>query len=149
MNIRQKITEFVGFVLNDSHNESDLNQLIQKLDELPLLVYCAKFEFDPEDYNDPPTANYSDTRKTINSKFPELGLYHSAQYTDDLECTGELLLGDAVDDLADIVGDLLEIEWYFENTSDANALWHLEMSYRGHWGNHLRELQLYLYRHHY
>ncbi|WP_339075422.1 DUF5063 domain-containing protein [Teredinibacter turnerae] len=149
MSIRAKITEFVGFVLSDKRSEDDLKNLIRKLDELSLLVYAVEFEFDPEEYDDPPRKDYREIRKTIELKFPELGFYDSAEYTEELESTGKIYVGDAIDDLTDIVGDLLEIEWYFENSSEADALWHLETSYRGHWGNHLRGLQLYLYRQHY
>lgn len=114
-----------------------------------MLVYAAEFGFDPEEYDDPPQNDYREIRKTVESKFPELGFYDPAEYTEELGSVGKICVGDAIDGLTDVVGDLLEIEWYFENTSEADALWHLETSYRDHCGNHLRELQLYLYRQHY
>ncbi|WP_435274602.1 DUF5063 domain-containing protein [Psychrobium sp. nBUS_13] len=108
------------------------------------------YEFDENDYPSAPPSKYQEIRNKVESKFPELGMYHSASYDKNLLISNETVaVGDAVDDIADIVGDLIEIEWYFGNTSDADALWHLETSYRSHWGNDLREVQLYLYRQHY
>jgi hypothetical protein len=34
--------------------------------------------------------------------------------------------------------------WRWENTSQSDALWHLEFSYRTHWRAHLRGVQWYL-----
>jgi hypothetical protein len=149
MNIREKINQFTSFTLEGDRKDGDVRKLIEALDELPFLVYASDFEFDGTDYPDAPTRDYQTIRSAIERKFPELGYYKTADYDDNLECTGNILIGDAIDDITDIVGDLLEVEWYFANTSEADALWHLETSYRGHWGNHLREVQLYLYRQHY
>lgn len=149
MDILDKIKKFTSYALDGERNDGDIRKLIEALDELPFLVYACQFEFDGTDYPDPPSRNYQEIRSAIEIKFPELGFYKTAGYDDDFECTDDILVGDAIDDVTDIVGDLLEIEWYFANTSEADALWHLETSYRGHWGNHLREVQLYLYRQHY
>ena len=149
MHIREKLSEFISFVLSDKRSENDLSLLIRKLDELPILVDSIPYEFDENDYPSAPHSEHREIRSRVESKFPELGVYHSASYDEDLNSNETVVVGDAVDDITDIVGDLIEIEWYFENTSDADALWHLETSYRSHWGNHLREVQLYLYRQHY
>jgi hypothetical protein len=53
--------------------------------------------------------------------------------------------GDAIDDLADIVQDLEEVIWRFENVGSEDGLWHFKSLYRMHWGRHLRELSLYLH----
>ena len=150
MNIRKRINEFTDFALDGTHQENSLQDLIKKLDELPFLLYSSEFEFDEKDYPDPPEIEYQKIRKQIELKFPELGYYKIPEFDEySLESTGELIVGDAIDDVTDIVIDLLEIEWFFQNTSEADALWHLDTSYRAHWGKHLRELQLYLYRQHY
>jgi hypothetical protein len=149
MDMLKKIKEFTSFILTDDKKDNDLEMLIRKLDELPLLVYAVDFEFDGNDYPDPPENIYSEIRSKVVAKFPELGMYESTCFDESIERKERLTVGDAIDDITDIVGDLLEIEWYFENTTEANAMWHLETSYRSHWGNHLREVQLYLYRQHY
>lgn len=56
-----------------------------------------------------------------------------------------LIEGDAIGDIAGIAEDLLEIAWYWDYTSKANALWHFEWGYRNHWGGHLRGLQMYIW----
>ncbi|WP_018276266.1 hypothetical protein WKI13_11525 [Teredinibacter turnerae] len=81
MSIRAKISEFVGFVLSDKRSEDDLKNIIRKLYDLSLLVYAVEFEFDPEEYDDPPQKDYREIRKTVESKFPELGFYDNAEYT--------------------------------------------------------------------
>lgn len=149
MNIRQKLIQFVDFVLTEKKDDGDLKNLIQKLDELPLLVYAEKFEFDECDYDESPDNDYREIRKVIEFKFPELDFYESIEHSEDIDASKKICLRDAFDDLTDIVIDLIEVEWRFENTSEADALWYLETSYRSHWGSHLRELQLYLHNQHY
>jgi hypothetical protein len=49
------------------------------------------------------------------------------------------MVGDAIDDLADIAADLEEVVW----ADDAH--WHYKFLFEVHWGMHLRELALYLH----
>ena len=48
--------------------------------------------------------------------------------------------------LADITRDFEQVLWRFEHTSVDDALWHLDLGYRTHWGYHMRSLQLFLFR---
>lgn len=121
MNIREKINQFTSFTLEGDRKDGDIRKLIEALDELPFLVYASDFEFDGTDYPDAPTRDYQTIRSAIERKFPELGYYKTADYDDNLECTGNILIGDAIDDITDIVGDLLEVEWYFANTSEGGC----------------------------
>jgi hypothetical protein len=57
----------------------------------------------------------------------------------------KVLVGDGIDDIADILLDLKAVLWRFNNTSVDDALWDLKQSFQYHWGLHLRELQLYLH----
>lgn len=145
MNIEASIKEFVDFVLAKSGEVDDLGLLLGHLDKLPIIVFSAKFIFDEKEYDDAPNNDYKNIRSKIELRFPKIGYYNIArEISENLENT-ELVIGDAVDDLADIVGDLLDVLWYFKNTSEDDALWHLEQSYISHWGLHLRNLQLYLH----
>jgi hypothetical protein len=47
--------------------------------------------------------------------------------------------------LADIVGDLEEVVWRYETLGADDAYWHLRFLFLIHWGQHLRELSLYLH----
>ena len=56
-----------------------------------------------------------------------------------------MVVGDALDDVADIAHDLKEVLGRWESTSEADAIWYLRMGFETHWGKHLRSLQLYLH----
>ncbi|MBO2638288.1 DUF5063 domain-containing protein [Shewanella algae] len=145
MNIEASIKEFVDFVLVESGEEGDLGLLLGHLDKLPIIVSSAKFTFDEKEYGDAPNNDYKTIRSKVESRFPKIGYYNTVlEISENLEST-KIAVGDAVDDLADILGDLVDVLWYFENTSEDDALWHLEQSYISHWGLHLRNLQLYLH----
>jgi hypothetical protein len=101
--------------------------------------------FDQQDWPEPPVIGYSLRRERIVQRFPQLGYYNIAANICGSAGASEVNVGDAVDDLADIVGDLADVLWRWENTSQADALWHMQLSYRQHWGAHLRALQLHLY----
>lgn len=84
---------------------------------------------------DPPDWSYVERRALVTARFPGLGFY-------DLP---DIRVGDATDDLADIIGDLAAATWRRQNTSDENALWHLLFTHQSHWGQHLEDLRRYLH----
>lgn len=146
MDIEKTIREFVDYVGNqESSTEEDLGKLIELLDKLAYPAYFADYSFDETDYPDAPSKEYQKIRDKIEKRFPSLGFYNVPEnISDNLENTG-IMVSDAFDDLSDIIGDLYEVIWCFENTSRDDALWHFQNSYTTHWGRHLRELQLYLH----
>ncbi len=79
----------------------------------------------------------------VAERFPDLGLYAVSNPTE-LKAQ-ELMVGDAVDDLADIVRDLQEVIWRAENQSEQGARWYFRLLFQIHWGRHLRELSWYLH----
>lgn len=91
---------------------------------------------------DPPDQNYNALRKEIGKRFSDFGYYKAAGFTEQLN--EEPLIGDAVDDLVDLVQDLRSALWYFENSGAEDAYWFLRLQYF-HWARHLRELALYLH----
>jgi hypothetical protein len=101
--------------------------------------------FDDRDWPDPPDVDYSVRRARVSQRFPRLGYYNIASDICGQPGEGNVNVGDAADDLADILGDLSEVVWRWENTSREDAIWHLQLTYRYHWGGHLRSLQLFLY----
>ncbi len=146
MDIQYSIDEFLDFILNNPEIQPDLGELIRHLDLLSVCVHAVKFNFDENEYPDPPEHTYSETRLIIGQKFPNIGFYYSVDSDMSDGQPADVTVGDAVDDLADIVGDLKDVQWYFENTSIDNALWHFQTSFSSHWGLHLKELQLVLHR---
>jgi hypothetical protein len=55
------------------------------------------------------------------------------------------MVGNAIDDLTDISGDLREVLWRYETLGADDALWHFHFLFLIHWGQHARELSLYLH----
>ncbi len=116
-----------------------LNELIQSLDELAASVHRTP-EGDPSESGlAPPDRDWKSTYAAMGSRFPSLGYYETIDPLGDP--AGELVTGDAIDDLADIVGDLEEVVWRYETLGADDAYWHLLI----HWGQHLRDLSRYLH----
>nr|NUR37992.1 DUF5063 domain-containing protein [Sphingomonas sp.] len=79
----------------------------------------------------------------VAERFPELGHYAVAEPPE--LPPKEAMVGDAIDDLADIVRDLQEVVWRAEHQSENDARWYFRLLFQIHWGRHLRELSLYLH----
>lgn len=145
MDITETIKEFLSLVLDDESELDEPNLLIAALDKLAYSIIHINYVFDETDFPESPEQNYQLIRKKVQKRFPTLGYYNVAQdISDNLE-KSIVVVGDAIDDISDIVVDLSEVMWCFENTSENDALWHYQNSYKTHWGKHLRELQLYLH----
>ncbi len=98
-----------------------------------------------DDQVEPSLPDYNSVRTIIAAQYPGLGLYWTVEPHIEPNKSPNILAGDAVDDLADIVRDMLVIEWYWSNAGLAEAMWHFRRGYEHHWGEHLRDLQKYLY----
>jgi len=143
--IRHAIQDFLDLIErgfgSTAENEERLPLI---LDRLALAHHFTEAEYDGADYPDPPKRDYQVLRARGLSRFPDYGYYNlSDPITQDIGA-GPCLIRDAIDDLADIAGDLEAIAWRWRHTSPADALWHFRMSYVHHWRAHLRGLQLYL-----
>ena len=145
MNIQTEINNFLELVLESDSELEELEELISGLDRLATLAHEIKYQFDETDYPDNSNFEYSAIREKVVKRFPNLGFYNTALDVSENIGNSEIATGDAIDDITDITLDLLRVKWRFENTSSDDALWHLELLFRAHWGRHLRELQLYLH----
>lgn len=110
-----------------------------------MATHEIQYKFDNTDYDDNSNHEYSETRKKVEKRFPKLGFYNLALDVTENIGTSDVVTGDAIDDITDIVKDLLDVQWRFENTSDNDALFNFEFSFRTHWGRHLRILQFYVH----
>lgn len=117
--------------------------LARALDELALAYHDCP-EGDPADEDGaPPVENYHERFNRLALRFQLYGHYPVA---DPLGAADQAcMLGNAIDDLADITGDLDEVIWRFEHLGADDAHWHFRFLYEIHWGQHLRELSTYLY----
>jgi hypothetical protein len=139
------VEHFLSFVLEiDGAEPAAESKLEFLLGQLALGRHDGSFEGDATAYPDPPEQSYKELYAIIGERFPTLGLYNMPGPKNEFGVS-EGGVGDAVDDLTDIVKDLVDVAWRFENTSVADAMWHFAWGYRNHWGEHLRDLQRFLY----
>lgn len=80
--------------------------------------------------------------KEVAARFPDYGLYPVADPVASLEDAA--MMGDAIDDLADITLDIREVVWLADHLGVNDAHWSFRLLYF-HWGRHARELSLYLH----
>ncbi|OYQ24776.1 hypothetical protein CHU93_15595 [Sandarakinorhabdus cyanobacteriorum] len=114
--------------------------LAKSLDELAVTYYDTPLGMPDEQAEDPPPARvaYAD----ISARFPDFGYYGAANPA---ATSGSAFLGDAIDDIVDIVRDLEEVLWRFEHIGCDDAHWHFRVLFQAHWGVHLRDLSRYLH----
>ena len=143
--IKQALDEFLLLIEKGcgttGENEAKLKLL---LDKLALAQHFAAYKFDETDYADDAGKDYGEMRRLVTARFPNYGMYNVAENVTKGIGEGKAIVGDAIDDIADIAGDLFETKWRWEKNSPDAALWHFKFSFETHWALHLRELQLYL-----
>jgi hypothetical protein len=146
--IKQTIDDFLLLVEKGcgptEENEAKLKLL---LDKLAFAQHFSTCQFDEKDYADAPRKEYEDLRKLVTAQFPNYGYYNVAEDVTTKIGEGKAIVGDAIDDIADIADiarDLFEAKWCWENNSTEDGLWHFKNEFEIHWKNHLRELQIYL-----
>ena len=118
-----------------------LGTLARCLDELALSYHDTPFG-EPSESAEEPARETRVKYADIDARFPDLGFYG---WADPKEVPGQLLIGDAVDDIMDIANDLKEVLWRFERFGPDDAHWYFRFLYRSHWGGHLRDLARYLH----
>lgn len=142
--IRKYIREYLELIENDSRSVSDNEErLPMLLDQLAFAQNFVNVEFDEAEYPDPPDFDYQKIRAETCRRFPNYGFYNEPECVSDKICQCEFLVGDAIDDIADIARDMFLIDWRWDNTSEQDALWNFK-NLAFHWLDHIRCLQWYL-----
>ena len=118
--------------------------LEESLVQLYSIYFEINYEFDETEFPDFDRSILPDIQKNIASNFPDYGLYHSIINHHKIDAKPEYAVGDAIDDLADIIIDLLEVKWSFQNNSERDASWHFELSFQSHMQWHLLSLLTYI-----
>ena len=145
MDIWSAIKELVGIVeVGTGSTEQDEEKIIYLLDFLALQMHSVKPQgrYDGEEV---PENDYPTIRKLAEERFPNWGYYNTPRDVSEKLAETELVVGDSIDDITDIVSDLKVVIWSYQNENETNALWHLQDSYHGHWRWHMRNLQVYLH----
>ncbi|MET1028380.1 MAG: DUF5063 domain-containing protein [Dongiaceae bacterium] len=123
---------------------TDRLQALAKAFDLLAYAYHHVPEAIADDGAEPPERiNYSLMREAALQAFPDLGMY--AVVAPETDSRSEPMMGDAIDDLADIGLELAWVEWRWAHNSQQDAAWHFRFSYRSHWGIHLHNLRRYLH----
>jgi hypothetical protein len=142
------VDAFLAFVLlPGAVTRADWPALARLLDALAL----ARWSFatmDDGEGDDAPRRSDEELRPALGARFPEFGYYRSvAPLRDDgsLGFEDEPTLGDAIDDLLDIVHELQRASWYRRHRGEHAGAALLAWSFDVHWGQHLRDLQGYLH----
>ena len=126
---------------------SDISRLIQALDALMFAIHSIGPDVpDIEESDlDPPESDYHQVYETVAHRYPSLGYYWNAlqrKIQDGAE--GGLAVGDAIDDLADILIALREVQWFNEHVGRKDALAALRARYDMHLWMHIHSLRHYL-----
>lgn len=117
--------------------------LARTLDQLSLAYHETSVVGVKDDSEPPALASYDELRVLAARAFPDFGFYAVARPHE--VPPSEALLGDAIDDLADIARDLIEVEWRWRNNGPADATWQFRWGYQFHWGRHLLDLRRYVH----
>lgn len=116
------IDDIVKYGLNTNLDKTDIEKDLEKnLVALYGQYFKIKYAFDEKDYADYEYSGQNSIRENVSSNFPSFGFYHNLSELHKLENKADLVIGDAVDDLTDIILDLLEIKWRAETNSENDA----------------------------
>ena len=139
--LRNLIDQITEFGTNPNVELTDKTTTLKKL--LIGLYYeflYVDFEFDETEYDEEPDFDYNQIKENVKSNFPDFGWYSNVLDLNKMEPNVEIGVGDALDDLTDIIQDLMVVKWKMENTSEMDALWQFEFSMRTHSEQHLIDL---------
>lgn len=141
------INQIVKFGLeqNIEISKDERNLVLEKsLISIYSLYFEIQYEYDNTDFEEYDDIKYVNIRKNIESNFPDFGYYTIAFDLMDINNKDKMAIGDAIDDLSDIILDLLHIKWRMENNSQNNGLWYFQLIFSSHTQQHIIDLLNYL-----
>ena len=145
MDIWTAIKELISIIESGAGTQkSNESRVVYLLDFIAVEMHLVNPDggFDGKEI---PENDYPAIRKMAEKRFPNWGYYNTPMDVSTKISETEITVGDAIDDITDIVNDLKMVMWSLNNENKTNALWHLKDSYEGHWRWHLRNLQVYLH----
>ncbi len=126
--------------------ENPIGDLRRYLVKIYALFFDVETDFENIEYPDfVDREKYTKgVKKNIQSNFPSFGYYKVILDIDDLDNLEHCGIGDAIDDLTDIILDLLEVKWRIENNSLVNGIWFFKHLFSTHTEEHILELLNYM-----
>ena len=135
------INEIVKYGLLPDLTISDKEKLLERnLVKIYDLYFDIEYEFDETDFPNFDQSQLPDIRQNVSSNFKDFGFYKTILDLNDVNDLTDIALGDAIDDLSDIIMDLLEIKWRIENNSLADGLYYFQLIFHGHSQQHIIDL---------
>jgi hypothetical protein len=108
------------------------------------LYFQINYEFDNADFPNFDASQLPNIKQNLKSNFSDFGLYKTALDIDDIDNLNDNAIVEAIDDLADITFDLLEIKWRIESNSLNDGLWYFDLIFPSHTQQHILNLLNYL-----
>ena len=141
LNLIQRITQYGTETIAKPDKPLALKKALV---DLYALYVNLEPSFDERLYEDIERLDYGLVYAHVKVNFPELMEYHQIDEIFEFYKTPEILTGDAIDDLSDLIIDLSEVAWRLQNTSLDDALWYFNTLMRIHSEEHLLNLLGYL-----
>jgi hypothetical protein len=139
------INEIVKYGLQANLTLADKEKLLERhLVKIYNLYLDIEYKFDETNFPEFNITEYSEIRQNVTSNFKGFGLYKTILDINDIDNLKENAIGDALDDLTDIIRDLLEIKWRIESNSLADGLWFFELIFYTHTQQHIIDLLNYM-----
>lgn len=135
------INEIVKYGLQPNLTVTNKEKLLERhLVKIYDLYFDIEYKYDETDYLDFDKSQYLEIRQNVSSNFKDFGFYRTILDINDIHNLKNNVIGDAIDDLSDIILDLLEIKWRIENNSLADGLWFFELIFYSHTQEHILNL---------
>jgi hypothetical protein len=139
------INEIVKYGLYPNLTTTDRHKLLEKdLIKIYSLYFQINYEFDNADFPNFDASQLPNIKQNLKSNFSDFGLYKTALDIDDIDNLNDNAIVEAIDDLADITFDLLEIKWRIESNSLNDGLWYFDLIFPSHTQQHILNLLNYL-----
>jgi len=139
------MNEIIKYGLEPNLISPDKEKMLEKnLVKIYNLYFDIEYKFDEKDYPGVDKTIYADIRQNVKSNFKDFGFYKTVSDINDINNLNDNAIGDALDDLTDIILDLLEIKWRIENNSLADGLWFFELTFYSHTQQHIIDLLNYI-----
>jgi hypothetical protein len=135
------INEIVRYGLQPNLTVTDKEKLLERhLVKIYDLYFDIEYKYDETDFPDFDKSQLPDIRQNVSSNFKDFGFYKTIHDINDIDNLKGNALGDAIDDLSDIITDLLEIKWRIENNNFADGLRFFELIFYSHTQQHILDL---------
>lgn len=129
------------------HGPAEISRLISAIDTLTYSLHSIGGGAPAVEASEmqAPQSDYREIYEAIKLRYPTLGHYWLALHAIIEDgADGELAVGDAIDDLADILIALREVRWLDERAGRRHALAALRFRYDMHLWMHIHSLRQYL-----